>query len=153
MENDYDTLTFLKEREEKLGAKIKFRTYALFYGSNKGERRDYGVFLYTDGNTFIFEDFDRPPRILGIEIKTKKREPYVKMEHSFDRSDVISMTIVSRSSAIEAIASGKNIARPVGKIGGVLRKTLLELGLKDGTKYYFELMDPKGFEKLITGEK
>ena len=69
MQLDNETLNFLKEREEKLGAKIKMRTYALFYLCSDGEKREYGVFLYTDGSTFIFEDFYRPPTFLGIELK------------------------------------------------------------------------------------
>lgn len=152
MENDDDTMAFLRQREERLGADITYRTYALFYGSSSGERRDYGVFLYTDGQTFIFEDFERPTRILGIEIRTKRRQPYVKLEHSFKCSDVASTAIVSRSSALDVIGSKRKTARPLGRLGRVFRKTVLELGLKDGTRYYFELMDPKGFQRLISGE-
>ena len=152
MENDDDTLAFLKQREERLGAGITYRTYALFYGSSSGERRDHGVFLYTDGQTFIFEDFERPVRILGVEIRTKRKQAYVKLEHSFSRHDVVSTAIVSRSSALDVVGSKRDEAHPVGRIGRFFRKTVLELGLKDGTRYYFELMDPEGFRKLISGE-
>ena len=34
-----------------------------------------------------------------------------------------------------------------------LRKTLTEVTLRDGTKYYFELMDPEVFFKLFTANE
>ena len=74
MQLDDETLKVLKEREEKLGGRMKMRTYALYYLSGDGEKREYGVFIYTDGSTFIFEDFYRPPTFLGIEIKRKDKD-------------------------------------------------------------------------------
>ena len=106
MQLDDETLKFLKEREEKLGGRMKMRTYALYYLSGDGEKREYGVFIYTDGSTFIFEDFYRPPTFLGIEIKRKDKEEYVKMEHSFKKEDVLSASIVSMSDAIRSVEKG-----------------------------------------------
>ena len=37
MQLDDETLKFLKEREEKLGGRMKMRTYALYYLSGDGE--------------------------------------------------------------------------------------------------------------------
>ena len=88
-----DTMAFLKEREAKLGAPMKFRTYCTWFAKLGGERRDYGVFLYTDGRTMVYEDFERDPMILGIPINRKRKEKYVKMEESFP---VDSITDVQR---------------------------------------------------------
>lgn len=148
MQLDNETLNFLKEREEKLGAKIKMRTYALFYLCSDGEKREYGVFLYTDGSTFIFEDFYRPPTFLGIELKKNEKEKYVKMEHSFKKEEIASVAIVSRNAAIKSVETGKP-CNEAGWFTRVFRKTLTEVILKNGTKYYFELMKPEDFIKLL----
>lgn len=148
MQLDEETLKFLKEREDRLGAKIVMRTYALFYLSGDGEKREYGVFMYTDGNTFIFEDFDRPPTFLGIEIKRKNKEKYVKMEHSFKKEDVTSISFVTRNDAIRSVKEDRP-CKEASRFAKMFRKVLLELVLKDGTRYYFEMMDPKGFIKLL----
>ncbi len=148
MQLDQQTVDFLKEREEKIGGKIIFRTYALYYLASTGEKREYGVFLYTDGNTFAFEDFDRPPTFLGIEIKVRNREKYVKMEHSFRKEDVVHAAIVTRSSAEKAVRSNGE-AKEANGFSRFFRKTLLEIALEDGTAYYFELIDPKEIINLL----
>ena len=151
MQLDEQTMNFLKEREERLGAKIILRTYALFYLSGSGEKREYGVFIYSDGNTIVFEDFDRPPTFLGIELKRKNKEKYVKLERSFLISDVESACIVSRTSAIDSVRRGGE-AKESGSFTKAFRKTLLEIKLKDGTKYYFELINSKEFIDFIKKE-
>ena len=148
---DKDTINFLREREQRLEGRMKYRTYSLYYGSNSGESREYGVFLYTDGETFIFEDFDRPPQVMGIEIKRKNQPEYIKMEHTFTRSEVDDIETVTRQSALDAVKYGSQ-AKPVSGLMAKLRKTLTEVTLKDGTKYYFELMDPEVFFKLFTAK-
>ena len=148
MQLDNETINFLKEREEKLGAKIKMRTYALYYLSGDGEKREYGVFLYTDGNTFIFEDFYRPPTFLGIEIKRKEKEEYVKMEHSFKKEDVSSLAIVAMKDALRSVKKG-SACKEANRFKRIFRKTLLEIILKNGKRYYFELMQPKELIKLL----
>lgn len=147
---DEDTFKFLKEREDRLGAKIQYRTYALFYGASNGEKREYGVFLYTDGDTFIFEDFDRPPRILGIEIKSAKRPKYEKMEHSFKRSEVTGYQIVTRKSAMDVIDMKAKHAKTASAFAKAFQKVLVEISLEE-RKYYFEIMDEKNLRKIIFG--
>ena len=46
---DEETMEFIKEREEKLGAPMLWRSYATWYAEKGRERREYGVFVYTDG--------------------------------------------------------------------------------------------------------
>ena len=89
-----DTIQFLKEREERLGGRIRYRTYCTWYARLGCEKREYGVFLYTDGRTMAYEDFDREPQILGIPIKRKSKEKYEKL----------------------LIESGKNVAKRVKNI-------------------------------------
>ena len=147
--SDIEMIEFLKEREARLGSRIIYRTYSLFYGANTGEKREWGVFLYSDGKTFIFEDFDRKPRFLGIEMNTSKRPKYEKMERSFRKEDVYSVTKVTRSSAMEVIARRSESAKPASPFARTFRKTLTEIRLKDGRRYYFELMDQKELEAMF----
>ncbi len=142
MQMDEQTRKFLEEREEKLGARITIKAYALFYLSSSGEKREHGVFLYSDGETFVFEDFERTPAILGIEIKRGKKEEYVKMERSFKKRDIKDVSIVAYSDALESVRQSRP-CRKAGLLTRLLRKTLLEIELNDGTRYYFEMMDPK----------
>ena len=151
-DSDKDTINFLRERESRLGSPITYRTYSLFYGSSKGESRQYGVFLYTDGETFIFEDFEHKPSLLGIEIRKKEESGYVKLERSFRREDVVSINTVTRTSGVDGISTGLR-GKPVGGLMAKLRKTLQEVILSDGTIYWFELMEPEKFFNLFTRTK
>ena len=147
--SDIEMIEFLKEREARIGSRIIYRTYSLFYGSNTGEKREWGVFLYSDGKTFIFEDFDRKPRFLGIEMNTSKRPKYEKMEHTFQKEDVQSIQLVTRTSAEDVIAKRSEAPKPASSFARTFRKTLTEIRLKDGTRYYFELMDQKELEAVF----
>ena len=151
--DDMDAALFLKEREEKLGGKITYRAYALFYGSSGGEKREYGVFLYSNGNTFCFEDFEREPQILGIPIKRKNKEPYVKLEHSFKKSDVVDVEKVYQSSALDVIAGLASKAKRASGIGKVLKKTVTAVTLSDGTVYFFELMDKNRLDDILLSKE
>ena len=68
-----DTAQFIKEREERLGSRIRYRTYCTWYARIGHEKREYGVFLYTDGRTMAYEDFDREKLRRGIEKACWKR--------------------------------------------------------------------------------
>lgn len=148
--DNIDVSLFLKEREERLGGRIVYRTYALFYGSSTGETRDNGVFLYSDGNTFVFEDFEKENRILGIPIATKKKEKYVKLERSFSKDDVKEVNKVYRSSADDVIQGLSEKAKIAKGILSAVRKTVTEIVLEDGTRYYFELMDGDKIRNIVS---
>ena len=74
------TREFLEAREKKLGSAIIWKSYAVWYASINGDKREYGVFLYTDGKTLVFEDFERTPTLMGIPVASIKKEKYEKYE-------------------------------------------------------------------------
>ena len=125
-----EAIAFIKEREERIGGKILYRTYSTWYGRIGREKREYGVFLYSDGRSFIYEDFERNPQILGIPIKTKKKEKYEKLEVSFPASEIMEITRVTKRSAEVSLYNGKDLSKLLG----------------NGDVLFFELMDPKEFE-------
>ena len=117
MDSD-DAIGFIREREERIGGKILYRTYCTWYGRVGMEKREYGVFLYSDGKTVIYEDFDRAPQILGIPIKTRKKEKYEKLEVSFPVSAIKSIQRVTKRSAQLSVMNG-NSGRSHARIQGL----------------------------------
>ena len=142
-----DTIAFLKEREEKLGAPLRYRTYSPWFGKVGGERRDYGVFLCTDGRTILYEDFERNPQILGIPIRTKKKEKYEKLEVSFPASSIREISRVTKRSAEVSLYNGKDLSKQASFIDKALCAVVTKVVLDNGDILFFELMDPKKFEE------
>ena len=150
---DKETEDFLREREEKLGAPIIFRTYALYYARLGGETRDYGVFLYSDGVTLALEDFERVPTLLGIPYRKRNAAKYEKLEVSIPVSGIMDIVKVTRSSAERSMRRGADSSRIPTAFGRVFRKCVSRIRMKDGGVYYLELMDQKGLESMIDKEK
>ena len=140
-----DTLQFLKEREEALGGRIRYRTYCTWYARIGHEKREYGVFLYTDGKTMMYEDFDRDPQILGIPIKRRNKEKYEKLSVSFPVSTISSIDQVRLSDAERSFQAGRDAAGSAGALARALCKLVTKITLDDGTVIFFEMMDHKGF--------
>lgn len=141
-----EAIAFIKEREERIGGKILYRTYSTWYGRIGREKREYGVFLYSDGKSFIYEDFERNPQILGIPIKTKKKEKYEKLEVSFPVSEIMEITRVTKRSAEVSLYNGKDLSKHPNIIDKAFRPIVTKVVLGNGDVLFFELMDPKEFE-------
>ena len=144
-----DTIQFLKEREERLGGRIRYRTYCTWYARLGCEKREYGVFLYTDGRTMAYEDFDREPQILGIPIKRKSKEKYEKLLVSFPVEAIAAIDRVTLDSAERSFESCRDVARSAGILAKAFRKLATKVTLADGTIMYFEMMDHKDFVNRI----
>ncbi len=149
MDSSEDTIAFLREREEKLGAPIRFRTYCTWYGRLGCEIREYGVFLFTDGKTVIYEDFDRVPTLLGIPLQRKRKEKYEKMEYAFPVSDITGIFRVTKSEAVRSLNAGRDVSKPAGTLARILRRTVTKIVLSDGSVIFLEMIDPADFMKKI----
>ena len=148
--NTGDTIAFLKEREEKLGSPIRFRTYAPWFARLGGERRDWGVFMYSDGKTMVYEDFERDPMILGIPIPGRKnKEKYVKLEASFPVSSIVSIDRVTRKDAEKSLERKRDGSRSAGILSIALRKLVTKITLNDGSIFFMEIMDYSKFVSTI----
>ena len=146
-----DTIQFLKEREERLGGRIRYRTYCTWYARLGCEKREYGVFLCLlgDGSLYL-EDFDRQPQILGITLKSRKREKYVKLSRRIPLEAVRSVSRVRKSHALSAVNSGSSLpSNPAGWFARALFPIVTQLVLEDGGCHYFELISPSEFEREI----
>ena len=140
-----DVVQFIREREEKLGGKILYRSYCTWYARLGHEIREYGILLYTDGKTFAYEDFDREPAILGIPIRRGKPrgEVYKKLEVSFPISDIRDISQVTWSSAVKATRCGHDISKSANWFDRIFRRILTKLSLSDGTIIYIEPFNHK----------
>ncbi len=145
---DEDAQTFIAELETRRQAKITWKTYATWYGNNRGISREFGVFLYRCENTFFFEDFERNPSMFGIALKSKKkREPFVKYEGFFALEDVVSTRQVVKTQAKKVTEGIKKTEElpTVNMIDTIFRQLVEMVTLKDGSVHFFELIDRKAF--------
>lgn len=144
-----DTTAFLKEKEERLGAKIRFKTYSTWYGEIGGEKREWGVFLYSDGKVFILEDFNREPSILGFKITEKKNNDYVKYERTFLVSQIVDILQVTRNSAEKSVTLERDFSKPANLFAKAVQKLVTKVVLDDGSILFFEMMSHKDFMKTV----
>ncbi len=146
-----ETIDFLREREEKLGSKIRYKTYCTWYGRLGHEIREYGIFLYTDGKTVIYEDFDREPMIMGIPIKRKNKEKYEKLEVSFPVSSLESITQVTWASAARSLENEKDLSVTPSGLSRAVRRLATKLVLSDGTVIFLETLKHKEIAEAFKG--
>ncbi len=149
MEFDNDTAAFIKEREDKLGGKLIYRSYATWYGEANGNEREYGVFLYSDGNTLVIEDFERTPTLFGIKLKPRTNKEYTKLEIFIPLSMIKAIDKITRASAEKSLKAEKDLGKEANLFDRIFRKTVIRVNLENGDAYYFEIPDFKQLEKLI----
>ncbi len=148
--DEKETMLFLKEREEALGGKIIYKTFSTWFAELGGVKREYGIFLCTDGKTVMFEDFDREPQLLGIPLKKKNKEEYRKMVVTFPPSAISSIDRVRLKDADKAFRAGIDTTKSAGAISRAFCKLVTKVVLDDGRIMFFEFMDHKEFVKKMT---
>ncbi len=156
MEYDTDVLAFIEEREKKIGGKLIYRTYATWFAELGRERREWGVFLYTDGKTLMIEDFYRPSTVLGYEINSRsekeRKANYVKLEIPLLLSDVTEVDYVSRPSAEKSLKTINDVSKSATLFNKIFTKNCVKL--KVGERIFFlELPSYREFKNLIDKNK
>jgi len=150
-----DAQEFIDTLEKRFEGKVKYRTYSTWFASSKGVLREFGVFIYEINNIFHFEDFERNAALFGIALTSKKKKSeYVKMEGSFNRSDIESITQVPKSKATScAKQSIKASMIPTATtLQRIFSPLVTRVSLKDGTHYFFELINHKEFLDNFKGD-
>lgn len=149
MSMEKEEIDFLREKETLYGGKITFRSFSAWFCSSDGILREHGVILYMINNIVHFEDFEHVNTILGYPLpKTRyeKEHPYEKWESEFKCEDVVDCYKVRHSSAKEVMEGKKKAPlKTVSSFSGFFQKTVLQVLLKDGKAYYFELINTKEF--------
>ncbi len=150
--DDDEVRAFLEEREKKLGGKIIWKTYSTWFAELGGERREYGVFLYTDGLTLMIEDFFKPSTVFGYRISTKsekeREKNYVKLEIPVELRMGVEVDYCSRRSAEKSLKTLNDVSKRATLFNKIFTKncTRLKAG---GRVFFFELPSFAEFKKVI----
>lgn len=142
---------FLKEREERLGAKIKFKTYATYYCEVGNEKRENGVFLYTDGKTLVLEDFERVPSIFGIRIplSNSKKPKYEKLIIDIPISSISQIETVTFKDAEKSFKAKTDVSKRITLFDKAIKRLVTKITLDSKRIIFIELIDKKTFKKII----
>ncbi|MBQ0072522.1 MAG: hypothetical protein KBS81_11835 [Spirochaetales bacterium] len=148
-----EAMAFLKEREEKLGAPIVYKAYATWFAEVGRERREFGVFLYSDGKTIMVEDFFRPATVLGYELTSKREKArekeYVKTEIAIPVSSIKSIHYVSRHSAEASLRAMEDKAKDASLFSLLFQKNATCIRTEDRI-FFLELPSHKEFVKQFS---
>ena len=146
---DEETYSLLRQLEDENGGKLIFKTYSLYLGKSGEGVNNLGGLLYAVNNRIIFEDFEKQGGMLQLLVK--RQEKYEKTKFSFPVSDVSSVYTITRKNALKAVASDRNPSdiAPVPPYMKILFRTITQIRLKDGSAYYFELIDEKSFRDFV----
>lgn len=153
---DTDVKAFIEEREKKLGGKLIYRTYATWFAELGRERREWGVFLYSDGRSLVIEDFFHQSTVLGYAIKSKsekeREEAYVKLEITLSLDDVRDVEYCSRHSAEKSLKTINDVSKSATLFNKIFTKNCTKLVVGDRI-FFFELPSYKEFKNLIDKNK
>jgi hypothetical protein len=141
---DEDPAEFWRQTAEKRGAEIGFYTFATLVGRSGDRFLNFPGLLYSAGSFFWFEDFERDSWLSKIFASKTK---YEKTELSFSKSEVQFTRIVSRMGAARCIggAVAPEKLTPASLFTRLFSTPVTEIGLKDGSALFFEIMQRKEF--------
>ena len=148
---DEESIIFIKNLEEQLGSKLKFRSLSNWYYSfSDNTLRTYGVFIGLFDDKLYLEDFNRLPSILGYPVKSSSTTKYVKYTRIINLSDIEYIQSVKRSH-VEAIIKSKRYTKlnPISKFDNIFSRSLTEIKLKGEDSLYFELINEKALVYAI----
>ncbi|MDA3959023.1 hypothetical protein [Oceanispirochaeta sp.] len=141
---------FWKKREEKLGAKIEFYSYATLIGEcGSGKMNGRGGLFYVVADRVYFEDFERQNALMAMF--NRKDSDYEKTEISFLLSDIKSMRKISEKWGKACISEG-SLSEKIPELKGFM--TFFTRGysiifLKDRSPLVLEIMEDEAFKKYI----
>ncbi len=139
---------FWEEKEKEKGGKVHFFTFATFLGKTNDKQVTLGGLLYIVDYRVYFEDFEKDNWF--AKIITKKKN-YEKTEFSFNISDINDTRIVSKGSTLNCIAGNINDedTKSVSNILKTLFQSAVQIRLKKGYSYFFEIMRDRDFLKAL----
>ena len=147
---DEESKKLLAKMELENGGKLEYRTYAQFSGKSGNGIKNLGGLLFNVGDRLIFEDFERQNSSLSLLIRKKK--DYEKLKFQISVFDIKRINLVNLSQAIKVIKYNK-VPKDLTEISTFRRllfRNVTQILLKDGSAYYFEIFDLKGFNAFIS---
>lgn len=147
---DEESSKLLAKMELENGGKLGYRTYAQFAGRSGEQTKTLGGLLFFVGDRLIFEDFERQNSSLLLMFR--KKEDYVKLKFQINISEIERIDLVNLSQAVKVIKYDSD-PRRLTEVSGLLKllyRNVTQILLKDGSAYYFEIFDLKGFSSFMS---
>ncbi len=147
---DDESNKLLAKMELENGGKLEFRTYAQFLGKSGEGTKNLGGLLFFVGDRLIFEDFERQSSTMLLLFR--KKQEYVKLKFQISVSDIQKINLVNLSQAVKVVKNGKNPKdlKEVSSLIKILFRHVTQILLKDGSAYYFEIFNLKGFNSFMS---
>lgn len=141
---------FWQEKEEALGGKVQFQTYATFLGEAGSESfNGRGGLFYIVKDRLYFEDFEKHNALMALF--NRKDDDYEKTILSFDLEEVVRGRRVAEREARACIAGqiDPEEVPALGPFRSFFARGCRQLFLKDGRSLFFEIMDDKALLGLL----
>ncbi len=147
---DEESNKLLAKMELENGGKLEFRTYAQFLGKSGDTTKNLGGLFFFVGDRLIFEDFERQGGSLMLLFR--KRAEYVKLKFQITASDIERIDLVNLSQAVKVVKYNSDPKRltEISGLRKILFRNVTQILLKDGSAYYFEIFDLKGFTVFMS---
>ncbi len=147
---DEESNKLLAKMELENGGKLEYRTYAQFLGKSGEGTKNLGGLLFFVGDRLIFEDFERQSSSMLLLMRKKKE--YVKLKFQISIADMERVDLVNLFQAVKVVKYNKNPKdlTEVSTLRRLIFRNVTQILLKDGSAYYFEIFDLKGFNTFMS---
>ncbi|MDC7234859.1 MAG: hypothetical protein PQJ58_16615 [Spirochaetales bacterium] len=146
-ENQSEVVKYWKEKEERLGGKIEYQSYAVLIGeSGSGQFNGRGGLGFVIGGRFYFEDFEKQNALMALF--NRKDSDYEKTELSFPLSDIRGIRKVSEKWGKRCVEDDQNeqAAPELKGLPAVFIRGYYLIQIKDRPSLVMEIME---IEKLM----
>lgn len=141
---------YWKDKEEKLGGKLEYQSYAVLVGEcGTGKFNGRGGLGFVINGRFYFEDFEKNNALMAMF--NRKDSDYEKTEISFALSDVLNIRKIPEKwgkLCIESQLDEEKIPTLKGLASIFVRGVIL-VTLKDRPSFVMEIMEIEGLQKLL----
>jgi len=150
MSMDEESNKLLAKMELENGGKLEYRTYAQFLGKSGEGAKNLGGLLFFVGDRLIFEDFERQSSTMLLLFR--KRKEYVKLKFQINTKEIDRINLVNLSQAIKVVKYNKDPKNltEISTLRRIIFRNVTQILLKDGSAYYFEIFDLKGFNTFMS---
>ena len=147
---DEESNKLLAKMELENGGKLKYRTYAQFLGKSGEGTKNLGGLLFFVGNRLIFEDFERQSSTMLLLFRKKKEYVKLKFQITSDAIERINLVNLSQANKVVKYNTNPQNLTEISTLRRMLFRNVTQILLKDGSAYYFEIFDLKGFNIFMS---
>jgi len=147
---DEESNKLLAKMELENGGKLEYRTYAQFLGKSGEGTKNLGGLLFIVGDRLIFEDFERQSSTIMLLFHKKKE--YVKLKFQISTDEIERVNLVNLSQGLKVVKYNKDPKNltEISAIRRLIFRNVTQILLKNGSAFYFEIFDSKGFNSFIS---